>query len=73
MKLTVVILGFIILVFGVLAFSFITSFGPTIWILYPWLGFPNPFWFLNPVALVFILFGIVLTGAGFILEEAPKK
>ena len=72
MRLAVVILGFFILVVGIFSFLLIESFGPTIWVLYPWLGFPNPFWFLRPLAFVFIVFGGILAAAGFIINTAKK-
>jgi len=57
-----VVIGFFWVIVGVIGYL-VT--GPTIWIWYPWVGLPNPFAWLRPLAYVFMGIGAVLALYGF--------
>jgi len=63
MRIVFVILGFLIIIVGVFGYL-ITE--PTIWIWYPWIGFPNPLHWLRPLTFVFVGLGGVSALYGFI-------
>lgn len=67
------VVGFVILALGVFSLLFIESLGPTIWIWYPWVGVPNPFWVLRPLSFLFVGFGGFLTIVGFVAKHNEEK